>query len=69
MLLSDGNENVGITNGGALSMVRELAADHIVLDTITLPVSLPKEALIDKMALPNRVKIGEPFTAKWSSAA
>ena len=45
-------------------MVRELAADHIVLDTITLPVSLPKEALIDKMDLPNRVKIGEPFTAK-----
>jgi Ca-activated chloride channel family protein len=64
VLLSDGNENVGITNGGALSMVRELAADHIVLDTITLPVSLPREALIDKMALPNRVKIGEPFTAK-----
>ena len=60
VLLSDGNENVG----RALSVVRELSAGHIVLDTITLPVSLPKEALIDKMTLPNRVKIGEPFTAK-----
>ena len=60
VLLSDGNENVG----RALSIVRELSADHIVLDTITLPVALPKEALIDKMTLPNRVKIGEPFTAK-----
>ena len=60
VLLSDGNENVG----RALATVPELAADHIVLDTITLPVSLPKEALVEKMALPNRVKIGEPFPAK-----
>ena len=64
VLLSDGNENVSLASGGALSVVRELAADHIVLDTITLPVSLQKEALIDKMVLPNRVKIGEPFTTK-----
>ncbi len=60
VLLSDGNENVG----RALSVVQELNADHIVLDTITLPVTLTKEALVDKMNLPNRVKIGEPFTAK-----
>ncbi len=57
VLLSDGNEN----NGQALAQVPELTADHIVLDTITLPTTLPKEALIDKMVMPNRVKIGEPF--------
>lgn len=64
VLLSDGNENVGTANGGALGMVRELAADGIVLDTITLPINLQKEALIEKMVLPNRVKIGEPFVAR-----
>ncbi len=64
VLLSDGNENIGTANGGALGMVRELAADGIVLDTITLPINLQKEALIEKMVLPNRVKIGEPFVAR-----
>src|SRR5581483_389057 len=60
VLLSDGNENVN----RALSEAPELAADHIVLDTVTLPVSLAKEALIEKMALPPRVKIGEPFPVR-----
>lgn len=60
VLLSDGNENAG----RALADVPELAADHIVLDTITLPVTLAKEALIDKMVLPSRVKIGEPFPVR-----
>ncbi|HZT41851.1 MAG TPA: glutamine amidotransferase [Chthonomonadaceae bacterium] len=60
VLLSDGNENAG----RALAEMPELAADHIVLDTVTLPVSLPKEALIDKMVLPPRVKIGEPFPVR-----
>jgi Ca-activated chloride channel family protein len=57
VLLSDGNENVG----HALTEVRELTADHIVLDTFTLPLTLKYEALIEKMVIPSRVKIGEPF--------
>lgn len=60
VLLSDGNENAG----HALSEVPNLAAGHIVLDTITLPVTLKKETLIEKMALPSRVKIGEPFPVR-----
>lgn len=57
VLISDGNE----TTGRALAEVPELAADHIVLDTMTLPVGLAKEALIEKLVMPARVKIGEPF--------
>jgi Ca-activated chloride channel family protein len=60
VLISDGNENVG----HALSEVPELAADHIVLDTITLPSTLTKEALIEKVVMPSRVKIGEPFPVR-----
>ncbi len=60
VLLSDGNENAG----HALSEVPNMAAGHIVLDTITLPVTLTKEALIEKMAMPSRVKIGEPFPVR-----
>ena len=60
VLLSDGNENAG----HALSEVPNMAAGHIVLDTITLPVTLKKETLIEKMALPSRVKIGEPFPVR-----
>jgi len=60
VLLSDGNENAG----HALSEVPNMAAGHIVLDTITLPVTLTKETLIEKMALPSRVKIGEPFPVR-----
>lgn len=60
VLISDGNENVG----RALAEMPELAAGHIVLDTVALPVTLQKEALIDKMVMPPRVKIGEPFPVK-----
>ncbi len=60
VLLSDGNENVG----RALAEVPDLAADHIVLDTITLPTALTREALIDKVVIPTRVKIGEPFPVR-----
>lgn len=60
VLISDGNE----TTGRALAEVPELAADHIVLDTVTLPVSLTKEALIEKIVMPARVKIGEPFSVR-----
>ncbi len=60
VLISDGNE----TTGSALAEVPELAANHIVLDTVTLPVSLKKEALIEKLVLPARVKIGEPFSVR-----
>jgi len=60
VLLSDGNENVG----RALSELPELTADHIVLDTVTLPVTLKQEALIEKLVLPPRVKIGEPFPVR-----
>ncbi len=64
VLLSDGNENVGMANGGAQAAARTLAADGIVLDTVTLPPTLRAEALIDRLALPTRVQIGEPFAAR-----
>ncbi len=60
VLISDGNE----TTGKALAAVPQLAASHIVLDTVTLPVSLAKEALIEKVVMPARVKIGEPFSVR-----
>ena len=60
VLISDGNENAG----RALSEVPELAAAHIVLDTVTLTGTVPREALIDRMVMPPRVKIGEPFPVR-----
>ena len=60
VLISDGNENVGRALGEAAA----LAASRIQLDTVTLPVTLPQEALIERMALPGRVKIGEPFPVR-----
>ena len=42
----------------------ELAAAHIVLDTLTLPATLQRETLIDRMVMPPRVKIGEPFPVR-----
>ena len=60
VLISDGNE----TSGRALAEAPELAADHIVLDTVTLPTSLSKEALVDKLVIPARAKIGEPFSVR-----
>ena len=60
VLISDGNENAG----RALAETPELSAARIVLDTITLPASLQKETLIDKLVLPARAKIGEPFPVR-----
>ncbi len=63
VLLSDGNENVR-KPGGALAEAPSLSADHILLDTWTLPVDLKREALVDKVVIPTRVKIGEPFQVR-----
>lgn len=60
VVLSDGNENVG----SALAQVPTLTAGGVTVDSVLLPSSLKKEALIDKMVLPLRVKIGEPFSVK-----
>ncbi|MGC8668481.1 MAG: glutamine amidotransferase [Chthonomonadales bacterium] len=60
VLVSDGNENVS----SALSRVPELAARHIPVDTVLLPSDLHREALIDRVVAPARVKIGEPFTIR-----
>jgi len=60
VLLSDGNENVS----SALARVPELAARHIPVDTVMLPSDLHREALIDRVLAPTRVKIGEPFTVQ-----
>lgn len=65
VLLSDGNENVG----SALAALPSLTAKGVKVDTVTLPSSLKKEALIEKMALPSRVKIGEPFQVKVITSA
>lgn len=60
VLLSDGNEN----SGHALPETAELGADRILLDTVELSSPLAHEALIDKVVLPPRAKIGEPFTVR-----
>jgi len=60
VLLSDGNENVG----SALAVVPSLTARGVKVDTVLLPSSLKKEALIEKTVLPAQVKIGEPFNVK-----
>jgi len=58
--LTDGNEN----RGSALAQAPALAARGVRLDTVPLPSPLKREALIDKVEVPSRVKIGEPFTAR-----
>jgi uncharacterized membrane protein/Mg-chelatase subunit ChlD len=60
VLLSDGNENAG----RALAELADLAADHIQLDTVSLPSSLTREALIERVVIPSHVKIGEPFAVR-----
>lgn len=60
VLLTDGNENIG----GALAEVPELTAGNVVLDTVTLPVGLRQEVLIEKTSMPARAKIGEPFQVR-----
>lgn len=60
VVLSDGNENVG----SALAAVPALTARGIQVETLTLASSLQKEALVEKVILPSKVKIGEPFTVK-----
>ncbi|HLJ56510.1 MAG TPA: VWA domain-containing protein, partial [Chthonomonadaceae bacterium] len=60
VLISDGNQ----TAGNALQSVRELAAAHIVLDTVTVNSDVTREALVDRMVMPPRVKIGEPFPVR-----
>jgi Mg-chelatase subunit ChlD len=60
VVLSDGNENIG----NALAEVPSLAAAQVKVDTVLLPSTLKTEALIEKMVVPSRVKIGEPFSVK-----
>lgn len=61
----NGGESSGESDtGGALAVVPRLALSHILLDTVTLPVLLQKEASIDKIVLPNHVKVGEPFRVR-----
>lgn len=63
VVISDGNENIR-HQGGALAEAASLAAEHVAVDTVTLPVSLTREALVDKVVMPPRVKIGEPFQVR-----
>ncbi len=65
VVLSDGNENIG----SALGEVPSLAAAQVKVDTVLLPSTLKTEALIEKMAVPSRVKIGEPFAVKVVTSA
>lgn len=60
VILSDGNENVN----SALAAVPTLTARGIKVDTVLLPSTLKKEALIEKLVVPQRVKIGEPFVVQ-----
>lgn len=60
VLLSDGNEN----RESVLAEVGDLKVEQIVLDTVSLPANLKQEALIERLILPARVKIGEPFQVR-----
>ena len=60
VLLSDGNEN----EGHALGALSDLEADDIHLDTVALSDGLTNEAMVDRLVIPPRVKIGEPFTVR-----
>lgn len=60
VVLSDGNENVG----SALAEVPTVTARGARVETVVLPSSLRREALIDKLIVPGQVKIGEPFVVR-----
>lgn len=60
VLLSDGNENMG----SALGEAPTLTARGVRIDTVLIPTSLKKEALVEKVIIPSRAKIGEPFAVR-----
>jgi hypothetical protein len=57
-------EAVGAVRARALAEVPDLTAGNVVLDTMTLPVGVQQEALIEKTIMPARAKIGEPFQVR-----
>lgn len=57
VLLSDGNENLG----NALEEVALAAAQGVPVDVVPIEQTRGAEALLERMVLPNEVKIGEPF--------
>jgi Mg-chelatase subunit ChlD len=60
VFLGDGNENIN----SALAAVPTLTARGVKVDTALFPSKLQKEALVEKLVVPPRVKIGEPFVVK-----
>ncbi|MBI3946562.1 MAG: VWA domain-containing protein [Armatimonadetes bacterium] len=65
VLLSDGNENLG-------SAVEEAAlavSEGVPVDVVPLEQAKAQDALLERMALPNEVKIGEPFELRLVAAS
>ncbi|MCE7699925.1 MAG: VWA domain-containing protein, partial [Methanobacterium paludis] len=60
VVLSDGNENIG----SALSEVPIATGQGVRVESLMLPSNLQKETLVEKLVVPARVKIGEPFVVK-----
>lgn len=65
VLISDGNENLG----KALDQAAMADTEGITIDTIPITSDVKKEALLDKMITPGKVKIGEPFDLKLIATA
>lgn len=57
VLLSDGNENLG----SALEEAALATAQGVPMDVVPIEQARGAEALLERMVLPNEVKIGEPF--------
>lgn len=65
VLLSDGNETIG----KSIEQAMLAGSNDVSIDTVPLTSELPREALLEKMAIPSGVKIGEPFDIKIVAAA
>lgn len=65
VLLSDGNETIG----KSIEQAMLAGSNDVSVDTVPLTSELPREAMLEKMAIPSGVKIGEPFDIKIVAAA
>jgi uncharacterized membrane protein/secreted protein with Ig-like and vWFA domain len=60
VVLSDGNENVG----SALDEANLAAPEDVTIDVVPLAAAYTKEVLAEKLIVPTKLKVGEPFDLK-----
>jgi Ca-activated chloride channel homolog len=60
VLLSDGNQ----TSGDATKLAALAQQKGAVVDVVPLTYKLSKEIFVDKVVLPNEVKVGEPYVVR-----